>query len=76
MFQIFFPGIEMGNEGLALKTNGALLEALKNAASKKPSAREVQEQRVSFVLGSMSSKSSVTREHIRQVIDEQEGLAA
>lgn len=66
----------MGNEALALKTNGALLEALKNAASKKPSAKEVQEQRVSFVFGSLGSKSNVTREHVRQIIVEQEGLAA
>lgn len=66
----------MGNEALALKTNSALLEALKNAASKKPSAKEVQEQRISFVFGSLGSKSNATREHVRQVIVEQEGLAA
>ncbi len=66
----------MGNEALALKTNGALLEALKNAASKKTSAQDVLEQRVSFVYGSISSTSNVTREHVRQVIAKQEGLAA
>lgn len=66
----------MGNEALALKTNGALLQALRNAASIKPSAQEVLEQRVSFVYGSISSSSNVTREHVRHVIAKQEGLAA
>lgn len=66
----------MGNEAIQLKTNSALLEALKKAASKKPTAKEVSEQRVSFVFGSLDSKSSVTKEKIRQVIADQEGQAA
>ena len=46
------------------------------AAAKKAKPSELHEQRVSFVYGSLDSKSNITREHIRQVIDEREELAA
>lgn len=57
-----------------LKTDPKVLEALQKAASRKPTPEEVLEQRASFVYGSMDSNSPVTRQHIKQVIREQEGL--
>ncbi len=67
----------MGNEALnRLRTDNALLDALRNAASRKQTAGEIQEQRVSFVFGSLDKDSGVTKDRIRQVIAEQEGLAA
>lgn len=56
-----------------LKTDATLLEALEKTASKRLTAEEVLEQRISFVFGSMGSDSNVTRQYIRQVIEEQEG---
>lgn len=60
---------------LSLKTSPALLEALKNAATKPMTARDLMEQRVSFVYGSIDAASGVTRERVRQLILEQEGSA-
>lgn len=61
---------------LNLKTNTGLLDALKVATAKKTSSKELLEQRVSFVYGSLKSKSGVTRDQVRQVIVEQEGIEA
>ena len=66
----------MGNDALKLKTDDSLLAALRDAASKKQTANEMQEQRVSFVFGSLDSESSVTKERIRQVIAAEEGICA
>lgn len=64
----------MGNNIPDLTTDADLLKALREAASKKLSPQEMLEQRASFVYGSISSKSGVTRQHIKQVIAEQEGI--
>lgn len=58
---------------LSLKTNPKLLEALCSAATKPMTARDLMEQRVSFVYGSMDAASGVTRDRVRQLILEQEG---
>jgi hypothetical protein len=55
------------------KTNESLLSALREASQRKMSHQEIQAQKVSFVYGSISPKSSVTRERIRQLLAEQEG---
>lgn len=59
---------------LDLKTNPDLLCALKGAAQQKQTADESLEQRVSFVYGSLGSKNGVTREQVRMLILEQEGV--
>ena len=59
----------MENAFLALKTDPKLIEKIKSAATHKPSATEIFEQRVSYVYGLMPSKSGVTRERVRQVIE-------
>lgn len=64
----------MGNEALNLRTTPELLEALQKSLVRKPTAKEIQEQRVSFVYGSLSSKSNVTRDQVRKLLVEQEGL--
>lgn len=66
----------MSNEILELKTSSALLDALHNSLSKKPTAEEIMEQRVSYVFGSLDSDSSVTRDRVRKLLAEQEGIAA
>jgi hypothetical protein len=57
-----------------LKTDHSLLAALDQAKSQKMTAEEIKEQRVSFVYSSMDDGSGVTREHIRAVLEEHEGV--
>ncbi len=64
----------MGNEVLNLKTKPELLDALQKSLARKTTAKDIQEQRVSFVYGSLSSKSSVTRDQVRKLLVEQDGL--
>lgn len=56
-----------------LKTEQALLDALRQASSHSPTAEELQQQRVSFIMGSLKSSSSVTRDRVQKVLAEQEG---
>jgi len=58
-----------------LRSSSKLLRALESAALRHPTRDELFEQRVSFVYGSMDSKSGVTREMVRQLILNQEGVA-
>jgi hypothetical protein len=63
----------MGSEALDLKTNQQLLDALQQASKSKQTTREILEQRVSFVLGSMDPDREVTRAEIRRALIAQEG---
>lgn len=65
----------MGDDIANLKTDKSLLDALGKAASHKLTAAEILEQRVSFVYSSVEREGNVTRQHIKQAIQEQEGLA-
>lgn len=57
-----------------VSTSAALLEAMKKAASRPLTTDEVKAQRISFILGSLSDKSTVTRDQIAKIIDDQEGV--
>lgn len=52
---------------IALKTNDKLLRQLNEA--REPSKKELREQRVSFVIGTMDSRSNVTREQVRKELE-------
>ena len=56
-----------------LKTNEALLRALKVAALAKLTAEEIHRQRVSFIMGSLKETSGATRAQVESVLKEQEG---
>ena len=56
-----------------IQTDPGLLAKLRNQANGETSAKEIFEQRVSFVFGSMAQDSGVTREQVRKVILEQAG---
>jgi hypothetical protein len=58
-----------------LKTSESLLSALRRAATT-PSAEEIEQQRVSFIMGSLSERSSVTRARVQEVLAQQEGKKA
>lgn len=57
----------MGDLMLKLKTDDRLLRALENVQS--PSRREVKEQKVSFVFASIDSKSNMTKEQVRKLVE-------
>jgi hypothetical protein len=59
-----------------LKTSESLLSALRRAATRTPSAEEIEQQRVSFIMGSLSERSSVTRARVQEVLAQQEGKKA
>jgi len=56
-----------------LKTKPSLLHALSEAAQRKPTADEIQRQRVSFILGAVKEGGGVTESRVREVLAEQEG---
>ena len=63
----------MMNDSISLlKTDPRLLDAVKSA-SKAMTPYEILEQRVSFVYGSMSKDSNMTKEQVRQVVMAQGG---
>lgn len=55
---------------ISLKTDGKLLRRLEEA--REPSKKELREQRVSFVLGTIDSRSNVTREQVRKELELEE----
>ncbi len=58
---------------LSMKTNAGLLDAIKRAASLHMTPKDIIEQRISFVYGSMDTKNGITREQIRKVVLNQAG---
>jgi len=60
------------NNLLALKTDQVLLDALVNSISRKQSAKDIFDQRVSFVFGQLGH-NNVSRTRIRQVLAVQQG---
>lgn len=56
-----------------LKTDESLLNALRSAAKRVPSAEELEQQRVSFVMGSLGRKSTTTRAQVEEMLAKQEG---
>lgn len=56
-----------------LKTDKQLLENLRAAASRKLTAEELYKQRVSFIMGSLSESSTVTRAQVTKALADIEG---
>lgn len=59
----------MTTDILELKTNSELLETLKKATTKGMTTEDLKEQRASFVYGSLSSNSSVTKAEIKKFLE-------
>jgi hypothetical protein len=53
---------------LAITTDKKVLDGLREAARRAPSPEDQLEQRVSFVYSSMSEKSGITREQVRDFV--------
>jgi|HubBroStandDraft_5_1064220.scaffolds.fasta_scaffold258176_1 hypothetical protein len=56
-----------------IETSTTLIRALEKAAAKKTTPDEIQAQRVSFVMGSLKSDSTITREQVIEVIKKEGG---
>ena len=66
----------MGNAVDNLHTNQSLLDALEKAARRKLTQREVNEQRLSFIIGAVKPSETLTKSRISEILKEQEGIAA
>lgn len=56
-----------------LKTDPSLLEALKRSAGHKPTAAEIEEQRLSFVMGALKTSNNITRAEVQDILAQQGG---
>lgn len=68
--------LQMGNAVDNLHTNQSLLDALEKAARRKLTQREVNEQRLSFIIGAVKPSETLTKSRISEILKEQEGIAA
>jgi hypothetical protein len=56
-----------------LKTDPKLLAALHRALSIPQSAEDIDQQRLSFVMGSLKSTNGITRAQVQEILAHQEG---
>ena len=56
-----------------IKTDPAVLRAMREAAGRPATQAEIQEQTVSFVMSSFRKTSEVTRVRVEEVLAEQSG---
>ena len=56
-----------------LRTDEALLRALERAASQTPTIKQIDKQRISFVMGALPNDNGMTREQVQSVLERQEG---
>ncbi|GAJ94351.1 hypothetical protein [Rhizobium rhizogenes] len=56
-----------------LHTNAKLLEKLRSSSNRKLTEDELYKQRVSFIMGSLSDSSTVTRAQVTEVLADFEG---
>jgi hypothetical protein len=73
-YKDFFMCHPAGRKMTELKTKDSLLRALESASTRTPTAKEIEAQRVSFVVGSLGDKSPMTRERVQELLQKQKGL--
>ncbi len=56
-----------------LRTNEALLDALRRASPRTPSFDQLDKQRLSFVMGALPEENDMTREEVQEALERQEG---
>jgi uncharacterized protein YgbK (DUF1537 family) len=57
-----------------IKTDPKLLFAMKRAAVKELSQYEAAKQRISLVIGSISTKNTATKEQIKYILEKSNGI--
>lgn len=61
---------------LLLKSSDEVLAALKSAAHSKQTAEQINEQRVSFIYGSIKEHGTITRAQIKDILSEKQGIGS
>jgi hypothetical protein len=56
-----------------LRTNEALLAALRDASPRSPTFDQLDKQRLSFVMGALPEENEMTREEVQEALERQEG---
>lgn len=56
-----------------LKTDPRLLAALQNCLGRPQTPEEIDQQRLSFVMGSLKSTNGITRAQVQEILAHQEG---
>jgi hypothetical protein len=56
-----------------LKTDPKLLAALQRALTLPQSLADIDQQRISFVMGSLKSTNGITRAKVQEILSQQEG---
>lgn len=56
-----------------IRTCEKLLRALKESSSREPSFDRLDKQRISFVMGSLPDRNSMSRDDVQIVLERQEG---
>jgi hypothetical protein len=59
-----------------LKTKDSLLKALRRASSRALTAEEIEKQRLSFVMGTLKPENDISREKVKEILQEQIGKRA
>ncbi len=59
-----------------LKTKESTLKALEIAMRTPTTAQEIHHQRISFIMGSLDTKSHMTRAKVEEILDNHEGRKA
>jgi len=72
VLEIFSQGAIM--QTAELRTSEALLRKLQDAVRRKQTRQEIDRQRISFVYGSMSFSSDITKEEVESLVNQQAGI--
>lgn len=56
-----------------LRTDPAVLSALRRVTRRNPSLEQIEQQRISFVMGVLPESNDMTREEVQGVLDRQRG---
>jgi hypothetical protein len=56
-----------------IRTDGRLLAKLKEAAGKPMTAEEIRNQRISYVMGTLDTESTLTRDEVERMLLQREG---
>jgi hypothetical protein len=57
------------------KTEKGLLKSLERETRRHLTSSQVEKQRLSFVMGSMPSKGTITRDEVKNILDSHNGRA-
>ena len=57
-----------------MKTDANLLKTLEKSAGKTMTGKEIQQQKISFIMGSLKDDSTITRERVEAELNKRSGF--